>query len=600
MPADESPAAAERLAGLVADLVTLRGLATAARADGTIGTPLASAPTDAVQLVAALAAGPDGVILAGAPGFGAALGRGVPVADLLAGVRAGAIPGTDGLQAVGLHDDAERGLESRSDVPGVHLAHALGLAWGRALRGTTGAVVVTCDARDLQSAHVAPLLMVAADEGAAIVLCAHADTDRLEGELGWLAPVAASVGANVRTVEPAPDAATLLDALLGAVVETTSTRVPAVVITARPDATDASAVDERDAGDRDPQGSTADRATTDRPDGSVLAEATGPEPGEPLGGAIARTLRSAMARDERIVLLGRTARRGGAFRATAGLAATFGPARVLDAPLAADDLLGVAVGMARAGLRPVVEVPSADAAHGMLGQLVEVASWSARTGGRATLPLVIRAPWGGSVRGGPWHSQSPLGWSSIPGLTVTVPATPDDGRTLLADALALDGPAVLLEHSRLQAGGITVAADRAPARIGPARLLREGADVLLVTWGLHGTVCVRAADQLAEEGIGVEVLDLVTLRPLDRATLHERAAARGRVLVVHEDARPGGPGAEVAALLAEHTFFALDTPIVTIAPEGPFGLVPAAADAELASTVSVTRVVEAVRRLARL
>jgi 2-oxoisovalerate dehydrogenase E1 component len=287
-----------------------------------------------------------------------------------------------------------------------------------------------------------------------------------------------------------------------------------------------------------------------------------------------------MAGDPRVVILGEdVGPRGGVFRATDGLADEFGAGRVLDTPLAESSIIGIGIGLALAGLRPIAEIQFADFIHSGFDQLVsEAARIHYRSNGGFEVPLVVRAPWGGGVHGALYHSQSiEATYAHIPGLKVIVPSTPADVCGMLRTAIEDPDPVLFLEHKktyRLVTGPVPDDdAWRVP--IGLAEVARAGDDLTVVTYGLHRHLCLEAAGVLADEdGASVEVVDLRTISPLDRDTVLASVAHTGRCLVVHEDNVSFGVGAEVAALVAAEGFWDLDAPVRRLAtadvPSYPF------------------------------
>jgi 2-oxoisovalerate dehydrogenase E1 component beta subunit len=279
--------------------------------------------------------------------------------------------------------------------------------------------------------------------------------------------------------------------------------------------------------------------------------------------AVRTTLAEAMERDDRVLILGEDVEAGGVFRATDGLAGRF-PGRVIDTPLAESSIIGVSIGLAHYGMRPVAEIQFADFIHAGFDQLCSEASrWCYRTCGDAWLPMVVRAPWGGGVHGGQHHSQSiEAYYGHIPGIKVVVPSFPADYRSLLRAAIEDPNPVLFLEHKRTYRL-IRQEVDGAPAetRIGRSRIARRGEDVTIIAWGLMLHESLAAAEQLAAEGVECTVVDLLSVQPLDRETICEAAKATGKVLIVHEDTLTGGFGAEIAATIAEEAFEYLDAPI---------------------------------------
>ena len=309
-----------------------------------------------------------------------------------------------------------------------------------------------------------------------------------------------------------------------------------------------------------------------------------------------------LAGDEHVVLLGEdVGPRGGVFRATDGLATEFGEGRVFDTPLAESSIIGIGIGLALAGLRPIAEIQFADFIHSGFDQLVsEAARIHYRSDGDFSVPLVVRAPWGGGVHGALYHSQSiEATYAHIPGLKVVVPSTPADVCGLLRAAIDDPDPVLFLEHKktyRLISGPVPDD-DGWRVPIGLAEVARAGDDLTVVTYGLHRHLCLEAAEHLAEEaGVSIEVVDLRTISPLDRATVLTSVAKTGHCLVVHEDNISFGVGAEVAAIVAEEAFWDLDAPVRRLAtadvPSYPF-----AAPLEAELFVDTPKIVAAMRSL---
>ncbi len=290
--------------------------------------------------------------------------------------------------------------------------------------------------------------------------------------------------------------------------------------------------------------------------------------------AIRDGLREEMAADPRVICIGEDIGvNGGVFRVTEGFLDEFGPQRVIDSPLAESGLVGVAIGAALNGLRPVVEIQFADFIFPAFNQLVnEAARLYYRSNGDYPVPLVVRAPYGGGVHGGLYHSQSVEAFfAHVPGLKVVVPSNPFDAKGLLKEAIRDDNPVLFFEHKGAYnsiRGDVPEADYTVP--IGEATVVRHGQNVTLVSYGLSLQHCLTAAETLAAEGTDCEVVDLRTVNPLDKATMLESARKTGKVCIVHEDNLTGGVGAEVAALIAREAFDYLDGPIHRVAaPDVP-------------------------------
>jgi 2-oxoisovalerate dehydrogenase E1 component beta subunit len=288
--------------------------------------------------------------------------------------------------------------------------------------------------------------------------------------------------------------------------------------------------------------------------------------------AISQALEEEMSRDERVFLMGEDIGiYGGAFKITEGFLDKFGEWRVLDTPLSESGIVGAAIGAAMMGLRPVVEMQFADFISCAFDQITEVAAKNHYRWG-AAVPLVIRAPFGGGVHGGPFHSECPEGWFfHSPGLKIVAPSTPYDAKGLLTAAIRDPNPVIYFEHkflyrrikAALPEGEIIVP-------IGKADVKRTGEDISVITYGAMVHVALEAAETLAKEGIELEVVDLRSLMPFDKEAIYESVKKTSKVIVLHEDNKTGGVGAEIAAQLSEDCFDHLDGPIMRIAaPDTP-------------------------------
>jgi len=284
--------------------------------------------------------------------------------------------------------------------------------------------------------------------------------------------------------------------------------------------------------------------------------------------AIRLAMLEEMEKDERVFILGEDVGiYGGAFRVTAGFLEKFGEGRVIDTPVSETAIVGAAVGAALMGMRPIAEMQFIDFIACCFNQLVNYAAKSRfRWGGG--VPIVVRGPCGGGVHGGPFHSQNPEAFfMNVPGLKIVAPGTAADAKGLMTAAIRDPDPVIYLEHKflyrrikeDLPEGEMVVP-------IGKARLARPGKDVSIVTYAAMLHVALEAAEAAARDGIEVEVLDLRTLLPLDEEAILATAAKTGKVIVLHEATRTGGPGGEVAALISERAFEYLDSPVVRMAP----------------------------------
>lgn len=290
--------------------------------------------------------------------------------------------------------------------------------------------------------------------------------------------------------------------------------------------------------------------------------------------AIRDALKEEMERDERVFILGEDVGvRGGVFRATMGLYERFGAERVLDTPLTESAIVGVGVGAAAYGLRPVAEIQFADFILPAVNQIIsEAAKMRYRSNNHWSCPLVIRAPYGGGVHGALYHSQSLEAlFAGVPGLKIVAPATPYDAKGLLKTAIRDEDPVLFFEHKRCyRLIKEDVPEEEFTVPLGQAQIRREGTDVTVITYGLIVHYALQAAEELAKDGISVHVLDLRTLIPLDRESVLQATAKTGKVLIVHEDNQTGGFGGEIAALIAQEALFELDAPVQRLAgPDVP-------------------------------
>ncbi len=293
--------------------------------------------------------------------------------------------------------------------------------------------------------------------------------------------------------------------------------------------------------------------------------------------AISDGLRQEMQRDKRVYVIGEDVGvYGGAFKVTNGFQAEFGPWRVIDAPLAETAIVGSCTGAAIMGMRPVAEMQFADFVSCAWDQLVTVAAKQFYRAG-TPIPIVVRCPSGGGFSGGPFHSQNPeSSFAHIAGLKVVCPATPADAKGLLISAIEDPNPVIYFEHKHLYRRiKDEVPDERYTVPFGEARIHREGDDITVVTWGAMVYTADEAAEKLAEDGVSVEILDLRTVVPWDKKAVLRSVAKTSKVLVLHEDTRTGGFGAEIAATITEEAFESLDAPVKRIAaPDTPVPFSP--------------------------
>jgi 2-oxoisovalerate dehydrogenase E1 component beta subunit len=290
--------------------------------------------------------------------------------------------------------------------------------------------------------------------------------------------------------------------------------------------------------------------------------------------AVRATLYEAMRNDDRTIILGEdVGARGNVFLITKDFMAEFGEARVIDTPIAEASIVGIAVGMAMEGLRPIAEIQFADFIYPSFNQIVgEAAKIRYRSNGEYTCPLVIRTPYGGGVRGALSHSVSVEAlFYHVPGLKIVVPSFPDDVKGLLNSAIDDPDPVLFLEHKktyRLIKGEVPDGHYTIP--LGKARTRKEGTQLTVVSYGLYVHWAIEAAETLEKEGLSVEVIDLRSIRPMDQTAILGSVRKTRKLLIVHEDNKFGGVGAEIGAMVAEEALFDLDAPIRRLAaPDVP-------------------------------
>jgi len=316
--------------------------------------------------------------------------------------------------------------------------------------------------------------------------------------------------------------------------------------------------------------------------------------------AVRLTLHDALVADERVLILGEdVGARGNVFLITTGFLEEFGARRIVDTPLAEAGIVGVAIGMAMQGLRPIAEIQFADFIYLAFNQIVgEAAKTRYRSNGKYSCPLVIRTPYGGGVHGALSHSVSIEAlFYHVPGLKIVAPSTPRDIKGLLTAAIEDPDPVLFLEHKKtyrsirgeLPAGHFTI-------EIGKADVKRSGTQATVVSYGYSLHQALDAAEQLAGEGLSVEVIDLRSIRPMDKTAILTSVRKTRKLLILHEDHRFGGIGAEIGAMVSEEALFDLDAPIRRLC--GPD--VPAmgyAQPLEEAFMISTERVCAALREL---
>jgi 2-oxoisovalerate dehydrogenase E1 component beta subunit len=318
--------------------------------------------------------------------------------------------------------------------------------------------------------------------------------------------------------------------------------------------------------------------------------------------AVRSAMREEMQRDQSVFVLGEdVGKRGGVFLSTQGFIDEFGESRVIDTPLAEASIMGIALGAAFKGMRPIPEVQFSDFVWPSINQLIgEAARARYGSNGQLTVPMVVRIPYGGGIRGGLYHSQNVESFFfHVPGLKVVSPGTPYDAKGLLKSAIRDDNLVIFLEHKksyRLVRGEVPDEEYILP--IGPADIKRAGTNLTVVSYGLMLHHCLEAAEILANEDIDVEVVDLRTLRPLDKDTIIDSVKKTGKLLIVHEDNLTGGVGAEIAAVVAAEAFEYLDGPISRLCgPDVP--TMPFAQTLEDEYLPNTEKVAAALRKLAQ-
>jgi 2-oxoisovalerate dehydrogenase E1 component beta subunit len=316
--------------------------------------------------------------------------------------------------------------------------------------------------------------------------------------------------------------------------------------------------------------------------------------------AIAEALWEEMERDDRVFLLGEDIGvYGGAFKVTEGFIDHFGPERVMDTPIAEETIIGMSVGAAMEGLRPVAELQYSDFITCGFDELVATAGkYHYRSG--VPLPFVVRGPSGGGVRASAFHSQNPEPWfAHAPGLKVICPAFPTDAKGLLKAAIRDDNPCVFFEHKWIYRR-IKENVPEDPdfvVPIGKAEVKRDGEDVSIVTYGAMVHKALEAAEELADRGISAEIVDLRTIYPLDKEAILESVTKTSRVLVLYESLKFLGVGSEVSAIIAEEAFESLDAPVMRLAP--PDTPVPFSPPLEDAFLPQVDDIIDSVDKLSK-
>jgi 2-oxoisovalerate dehydrogenase E1 component beta subunit len=310
--------------------------------------------------------------------------------------------------------------------------------------------------------------------------------------------------------------------------------------------------------------------------------------------AVSAALRDEMDSDPSVLLMGEDlGRYGGAFKVTEGFLDRYGPKRLIETPIAEEGFVGAAVGLAYAGFRPVVEFQFIDFIACAFDVIVNFAATSRYRTGRA-VPLTLRGPWGAGLRAGPFHSRSVEMWfAHSPGIKVVAPAFPEDAYGLLRSCIRDNDPCLFLEHKHLYR---RVKAEVGPGTplvpIGKARVVRPGTGITVVSYGMMLHRCLEAIGRMPE--VSVELIDLRTIHPLDRAAIVESVRKTHRLVVVQEDTRTGGIASEIAAVVNEEAFEDLDGPVVRVtSPDAPVPFAPSLEDAYLPSVDDIVKAIGA-------
>ncbi|MFO7965270.1 MAG: alpha-ketoacid dehydrogenase subunit beta [Desulfobacterales bacterium] len=314
--------------------------------------------------------------------------------------------------------------------------------------------------------------------------------------------------------------------------------------------------------------------------------------------AINSALMNEMERDENVFMIG-VDLKSGVMGVTAGLQKKFGDRRIIDTPITESAVVGAAVGAAAVGLRPVAELMFVDFIGVCFDQLFnQAAKMRYMFGGKARIPMVLRTCFGAGMGAAAQHSQSLEAWfMHVPGLKVVMPSTPYDAKGLLISAIRDDNPVVVMEHKGLyfMPGAVDVPEQAYTLPLGKADIKRQGSDVTVVATGLMVHTALGAAEALSQEGIELEIIDPMTLSPLDEATIIDSVKKTGRLIVMHEEVKFAGSGAEIAAMAAEKCFDDLDAPILRIG--APFTPVPFAAGLEGKFIPSAEQLIDAAKKI---
>jgi len=284
--------------------------------------------------------------------------------------------------------------------------------------------------------------------------------------------------------------------------------------------------------------------------------------------ALNQALSQEMEKDSRVVILGEdVGLDGGVFRVTEGLVQKFGAERVMDTPLAESAIVGVSIGLATSGLRPVAEIQFMGFIYPAFNQIIcHLARLRNRTRGRFSVPVVIRTPYGAGMRTLEHHSESTEAlFCQIPGLTVVVPSTPYEAKGLLVSAIRSEDPVLFLEPTKLyRSEKQEVPEELYEVPLCKSRLVREGKDLTIIAWGAMIPVATKAAEMAEQKGVSAEIIDLRTLAPLDKSAVIDSVKKTGRAIVVHEAPKTLGLGAEISALINENALLSLEAPVLRV------------------------------------
>ena len=314
--------------------------------------------------------------------------------------------------------------------------------------------------------------------------------------------------------------------------------------------------------------------------------------------ALRQALFEEMEKDPTVFIMGEgIADRGGSYKVTEGLLKEFGSGRVVDTPLSEATFTGAAVGAALVGMRPIVEILFVDFTALVMDQLInQAAKYEFMSGGQGKVPMVLRTQGGAGNGLAGQHSQSLEAlYYHIPGLKLVMPSTPYDAKGLLKAAVRDDDPVIFIEHKLLYMTTGEVPEEEYIVRLGQAEIKRTGEDITVVTYSYMTLKCLEAAEALAREGIGVEVVDLRTLTPLDKSTILDSVEKTGKAIVVHEAVKRGGVGGDIAAMIMEEAYDDLDAPVMRIA--GKNTTIPYNLALEKVCTPTVKEIVEGILEL---